>query len=359
MLTLYAGKKVGDLALSWVSQEQGDVQLIGYIEGAPPAPMANMTDKPPSSYLGATSVTFNTPTSVTLKYNQGYDSSDETKWDYNISTGIQVGLNAHLSPLGFGVAFAKGAVFELDVGAGSGPANTANLTDNAWSKTPTEKLDESNKYTVKLQGTAAPYTGDQFMASLNTLTTPSTTAGNPSSKTADPAQSEPGRLHHLQPARRAAKGPDRGEVRRSHVRPVPVWAGLRHFADARRLSADIVADQHRLRFRSHPGDSDPTRSEHRFLPDEQQIPPAGRASMASIGYVYNPATLPTGARTYTTSTGQMVVLYDENFSPGEVGHDASYMRVVEAYKLKKQIDQLAFNTLALYQTAYGTKGGPN
>ena len=37
---------------------------------------------------------------------------------------------------------------------------------------------------------------------------------------------------------------------------------------------------------------------------------------------------------------------------GEVGHDASYMRVVEAYQVKKQIDQQAFNTLALYQTAY-------
>src|SRR5579872_2702695 len=31
VLTLYAGKKIGDLVLTWVSQEQGDVQLIGYI----------------------------------------------------------------------------------------------------------------------------------------------------------------------------------------------------------------------------------------------------------------------------------------------------------------------------------------
>ena len=52
VLTLYAGKKVGDLALVWVSQEQGDAQIIGYIEGAPPAPMANLTNKP--SYAGAT-----------------------------------------------------------------------------------------------------------------------------------------------------------------------------------------------------------------------------------------------------------------------------------------------------------------
>src|SRR5579859_7020585 len=33
VLTLYAGKKVGDLVLTWVSQEQGDVQVIGYVEG--------------------------------------------------------------------------------------------------------------------------------------------------------------------------------------------------------------------------------------------------------------------------------------------------------------------------------------
>jgi hypothetical protein len=62
VLTVYAGKKVGDLALVWVSQEQGDVQIIGYIEGAPPAPMANLTNKP--TYAGATSVSFNAPTSL-------------------------------------------------------------------------------------------------------------------------------------------------------------------------------------------------------------------------------------------------------------------------------------------------------
>ena len=68
VLTLYAGKKVGDLVLSWVSQEQGDVQLIGYIEGAPPCPMANMTNKPATTFLepktvypGATSITLTAP----------------------------------------------------------------------------------------------------------------------------------------------------------------------------------------------------------------------------------------------------------------------------------------------------------
>ena len=34
------------------------------------------------------------------------------------------------------------------------------------------------------------------------------------------------------------------------------------------------------------------------------------------------------------------------------------MRVVEAYQLKKQIDQQTFNALALYQTAYSTQDSP-
>jgi hypothetical protein len=71
-----------------------------------------------------------------------------------------------------------------------------------------------------------------------------------------------------------------------------------------------------------------------------------------IGYAYNPATLPNGTQTYATSTGEMEPLYDKNFSSGEVGHDASYMRVVEAYKLKQQIDQEAFQAMALYNTEY-------
>ena len=55
----------------------------------------------------------------------------------------------------------------------------------------------------------------------------------------------------------------------------------------------------------------------------------------------------------------MQVEYDKNFAPGQVGHDASYMRVIEAYKLKKQIDQQAFNALALYRNAYDTEGSPD
>ena len=55
--------------------------------------------------------------------------------------------------------------------------------------------------------------------------------------------------------------------------------------------------------------------------------------------------------------GQLSPVYDGNFSAGEVGHNASYMRVVEAYQLKKQIDQQAFNAMALYKSVYANQGG--
>ena len=56
----------------------------------------------------------------------------------------------------------------------------------------------------------------------------------------------------------------------------------------------------------------------------------------------------------------METISDKNFSSGSVGHDASYMRVVEAYQLKKQIDQQALNSLAIMQSAYfGQSLSPN
>ena len=106
VLTLYAGKKVGDLVLSWVSQEQGDVQLIGYVEGAPPCPMVNMTNKPGTNhlepttvYVGATSISFIAPTSVTVTYQNGEDYSYEGKQTYDTQTGVDFAFNMHISPL--------------------------------------------------------------------------------------------------------------------------------------------------------------------------------------------------------------------------------------------------------------------
>ncbi len=77
-----------------------------------------------------------------------------------------------------------------------------------------------------------------------------------------------------------------------------------------------------------------------------------------VNYQYNPASLASGARTWQTSTGQLSPVYDANFQKGEVGHDASYMRLVEAYQLKKQIDQNAFNAMALYASTYNNGNSP-
>jgi hypothetical protein len=356
VLTLYAGKKVGDLVLTWVSQEQGNVQLIGYIEGAPPCPMANLTNKP--SYAGATSVTFTAPTSVSFKYQQGDDSSDETKWDYGDNFGVSFGLNAHLAPMGFGVALKDGAVLQVDLTLGSS-GSTASSSGDGWQLTANEKLDESNKYAVKMEGVLAPYTGDQFMGSLNTLTTPSTTAGNPSSKTAILPNPNLGGFTSSNPPGPLPKTAPTEEKFGSRMYiPSPygqafVTSETLDVYQQTLLQTNTVYGFVRIPNAQIPRDLNIVS----FRISSKYIRPGCLDGV--VGYVYNPATLPTGAQTYTTSTGQMQVLYDKNFAPGEVGHDASYMRVVEAYKLKKQIDQQAFNALALYQTAYNNQSNPN
>ena len=87
VLTLYAGKKIGDLVLSWVSQEQGDVQLIGYIEGAPPAPMANLTNK--SSYAARRRSRSARRRRSRSSCSEATDNSDENKIDLSDATGLR------------------------------------------------------------------------------------------------------------------------------------------------------------------------------------------------------------------------------------------------------------------------------
>lgn len=354
VLTLYAGKKVGDLVLTWVSQEQGDVQLIGYAEGAPPCPMANLTNK--SSYAGATSVTFTAPTSVSVKYQKGDDFSDETKWDYGDNFGIKFGIGIDIAPIGFGATLDKASTLAFNLTFGSA-GSSASSSGDGWQFTASEKLDESNKYTVKMQGTLAPYTGDQFMASINALTTPSTTAGNPSSKTAILPNPNLGGFTSSNPPGQLPKTAPTEEKFGSRVY-VPSPYG-QAFVTSQTLDVyqqTLVQSNTVYGFVRIPNSQIPRDLNIvSFRMSSKYLRPGCLDGV--IGYVYNPATLPTGAQTYTTSTGQMQVLYDKNFSLGQVGHDASYMRIVEAYKLKKQIDQQAFNAMALYQSAYNASGG--
>lgn len=348
VLTLYAGKKVGDLALSWVTQEQGSAQIMGYIEGAPPCPMANLTNK--AAYAGATSVTLAAPTSVTLKYQKGNESSTENQEVVSDDGGLRVQLGIHLSPVGFGTKVEKMLAMTSTVGLG-GQWNQAD--DSTQPLTASNKLDESNKYTVKMQGTLMPDTQDLFMSTLNTLTTPSNTAGNPSSKTAIlPNPSLGGFTLSNPPTDLPKTAPREEKFGQRSYQPSP-------YGQAFVISQLVDVYQQTLR---------QTGTVYGFVqvPNRQVPPDVNIASfrMSSkyvrpgcldgmIGYVYNPATLPTGAQTYNTSTGQMGVLYDQNFAPGQVGNNASYMKIVEAYQLKKRIDQEAYSALALYATAFG------
>ena len=168
-------------------------------------PMANLTNKP--TYAGATSITFTAPTSITMKYQESDDNSSESKFSKSVNYGAGFGFDADLAPIGFGVNFDKKAVVNLTA-TYVGDETTTTSNDTNTQKTSSAKLDESNKYTLKLQGTLMPYTNDQFMASLNALTTASSTTGTQASKTAilpDPnlggftASNPPGQLPKIAP----------------------------------------------------------------------------------------------------------------------------------------------------------------
>ncbi len=353
VLTLFAGKKIGDLVLSWVSQEQGDVQLIGYIEGAPPAPMANLTNK--ASYAGATSVTFSAPTSVTYKLQRGYDSSEENKIDFSDAMGAQFGLNVHVDPFGFGLSADKFA-FSLWATLGVGGSFTWGSADGSQ-VTSSNKLDDSTKYTVKLQGTLPPFTGDTFMANLNSITTPSLTAGTTSSKTAILPNPNLGGFTSSNPPAALPKAPTEEKFGARMFQPSPygqafVTSETLDVYQQTLLQSNTVYGFVRIPNAQIPRDINIVS----FRMNSQYLRPGVLDGV--VGYDYNPATLPNGTETYLTSTGEMQVLYDKNFSSGAVGHDASYMRIVEAYKLKQQIDQEAFNALALYYAQYQAKAWP-
>jgi hypothetical protein len=347
VLMIYAGKKVGDLTLTWVSQEQGNPQIIGYVEGAPPAPMANLTNK--SSYDGATSITLTAPTSVTLKYQSSKESTTENKLSFGDNFGLTFGWGASVAPFGFGLK-TKDDVWSMEFLGGD--KFSYDWTDgNTTESTATTKLTESNKYTVKMQGTLAPYTNDQFMANLNTVTTPSTTPGTPGAKT--PILPNPN-LGGFTTSNSAAPLP-KGSVTDEKF-------GQRMFVPSPYGQAFVVSQTYDIYqqtlvqsntvygFVAVPNQQIPRDlNVLSFRLNSQYIRPGCLDGM--IGYTYNPTTLADGAQTYTTSTGQMEPLYDGNFAQGVVGHDASYMQLVQAYQVKKEIDQESFNTLAVFNSA--------
>jgi hypothetical protein len=353
VLMLYAGKKIGDLVLTWVSQEQGDVQIIGYVEGAPPAPMANLTNK--SSYAGATSVTFSAPTSVTLKYNTSHDSSYDNKLTFSDNFGLNFGWAGSVSPMGFGLK-TKDKLWELDLTAGD-KFSYDWVDETIEDNTASLKLDESNQYTVKLEGTLSPFTNDQFMAGVNTVTTPSTTPGTPSGKSAILPNPDLGGFTASNPPGQLPKTTVTDEKfgQRMYV-PSPYGQAFVTSQTLDVYQQTLVQSNTVYGFVAVPNVEIPRDlNVVSFRINSQYLRPGCLDGM--IGYGYDPATLPSGAQTYNTSTGQMEPLYDANFAPGVVAHDASYMRVVEAYQIKKQIDQEAYNSLAIYNSTYNPQPG--
>jgi hypothetical protein len=349
VIMLYAGKKVGDLTLSWVSEEQGDVQIMGYVEGAPPAPMANLTNK--SSYAGATSVTLTAPTSVTLKYQSSHESTTDNKLTFSLESGDLSKIDTILAPFGAGIKLSDtfklklgfADQFLLDYTSGSTTEDTASI-----------KLDESNKYTLKMQGTLAPYTGDLFMANLNTVTTPSTTPGTPGAKSAILPNPNLGGFTTSNPAAPLPKTVTEEKFGQRMFVPSPYGQAFVTSQTLDVYQQTLVQSGTVYGFVAVPNTQIPRDLNIvSFRLNSQYIRPGCLDGM--IGYAYNPTTLPDGAQTYTTSTGQMEPLYDGNFSQGVVGNDASYMQLVEAYQIKKTIDQEAFNSLALYNTAWGNQ----
>jgi hypothetical protein len=422
VLTVYAGKKVGDLALVWVSQEQGDPQIIGYIEGAPPAPMANLTNK--SSYANATSVSFNAPISFTYKYQTSDDGSSANKGSggasgnydpasisapstssvtatfrkpteqgdqltvgttttdnspsgtitktYNddgqlqketYSTppkggggnlSFQMGIGPVLAALGFGL---KGEKLTVTVGISAGVTISGGSgSGTTTQETATEKLDEGHKYTVRMEGTMTPYTSDGFMANLNSLSVPSATVGTPASKTPILPNPQLGGFTTSNPPGALPKTTVNEERfgQRMFV-PSPYGQAFVTSTTVDVYQQILLQTNTTFGFIRVPDPQIPRDLNIlSFRMSSQYLRPGVLDGM--IGYQYNAARLASGATTWQTTTGQLSPVYDGNFSAGEVGHNASYMRLVEAYQLKKQIDQQAFNAMALYKSAYANQG---
>ena len=110
---LITGFKVGNLITEWISQVQYAPQLIGIIEGAPPVPSENLTERYPGQkatdlpdYKGASGIVFKQADNVNHTYStsreHGTDSSYEfsvkggAKGDLSISVGAAVSLGYNL-----------------------------------------------------------------------------------------------------------------------------------------------------------------------------------------------------------------------------------------------------------------------
>ena len=97
------GRKVGDITLTWVKQEQGSVQLIGYIEGAPPCPAANLPKS--GIFESATYCQMTRSNSFTVETQSSIEKKYKFNVDYEGIIGSVAKADFAIEPMGFGTSF--------------------------------------------------------------------------------------------------------------------------------------------------------------------------------------------------------------------------------------------------------------
>ncbi|WP_244291088.1 LamG domain-containing protein [Streptomyces subrutilus] len=108
---LLTGYKVGDLTTEWVGQVQFDPELMGYIEGAPPVPSENLTNKD-DGYRDASSVEFTEADQVTYGLSSSKDASVTAAFKAALAMELSSSTLTIAAPLGVGIAtpLAEGSV---------------------------------------------------------------------------------------------------------------------------------------------------------------------------------------------------------------------------------------------------------
>ncbi|BAY64862.1 hypothetical protein NIES22_49620 [Calothrix brevissima NIES-22] len=149
---LLTGYKVGNLITEWIGQVQAAPQIIGYIEGAPPVPSENLTEKSMTPDAGVdpyNASAIQLVESDTVKYiyssskESGFDMSIEMKRSVGVSDEISVGLgvekqilelegNVHLKNA---FSSAQGTISEANVSYGYNTTKVSRLQAwGAWEK---------------------------------------------------------------------------------------------------------------------------------------------------------------------------------------------------------------------------------
>ncbi|MFD6248855.1 LamG domain-containing protein [Streptomyces roseolus] len=100
---LVTGYKVGGLTTEWVGQAQFDPQLVGYVEGAPPVPSENLTDKA-DGFPGASSVEFAEADQVVRSLSSSRTRSANAAFNFSFGVETDASVLTITAPLGFGTA---------------------------------------------------------------------------------------------------------------------------------------------------------------------------------------------------------------------------------------------------------------